>query len=254
MAEANTNPTETTPPAPQTQAPVAPQVTSPAPPPARDRRPILISGVLLAVIVLVAAAAFWRTHNKSGQEPTIPPGFSSYKLAGHGTGRGISFIRPDNLSLDTSPGATSLPDHVGMAHTTSGHTDDYIAAASPITSAAAYKTFNAPAVAKELSNPGGDNFPTYISPPEFFAMNIAQGSNIQFAAAHPFTNDSIRANAWQVGMTLTSKSTSRTGRGTLLYILGKNGYYYFMLEANSDYWQAHSKDWPVILNSIQVDQ
>lgn len=211
---------------------------------------------LVVIVALVLAVWAWRNHSRNHDQPHQLSGLSSYTLYGKVAGRGISFEKPAQLTLDTDPEITLLPTEVGFNYLTNDYSAAYIAAESPITSPTyTFYQQNLDLTKKWLNDPNNPAYAGYADVITNFVSSLfPQGAKIHYSVAQNFTNPSIKSNAWVINMDYGNSSTTHHGKAKLVYAIGKNGEYAFIVLAHYSDWSANQTVIDQILNSIKIDQ
>jgi len=80
--------------------------------------------------------------------------------------------------------------------------------------------------------------------------------SIQLSLPKKFTNPNIKSNAWVFDVSGETKPSVNLApiQGQFIFILGKNGYYYFALTTIKTNWRSNSSTWQQVFNSIKIDQ
>lgn len=239
----------------QQQAPVDASVTTGGTD--QSKRPTLIYlSILGLILIAVAAWALLARPNSQNDAAHQLTGLSQYKLAGKVSGRGISFDKPSQLTIDTDPSVTLLPTEVGFNYLTNGYSAAYIAAESPITIPKyTYEQQSVDLTKKWLNSPNNSSYVQYATLITNFVTGVAPlGAKIHYYPAQNFTNPNIKSNAWKVNFDYGNPVTNRNGNGTVVYAIGKNGEYLFIVLGHHSDWQANRGVINQILNSIKIDQ
>jgi hypothetical protein len=237
----------------------------------------IILGVLAASIagILIYAYAYsnWSgsgSNNSGTNLSSSQLGLSTYKLSGAGAGKGISFLKPAALSStsDKNNNSVSL---VSADKTNPKLTNAGIdVTAYPVTGQY-NSTFN---LASVLSKPDTPQYRAFTLSAENYLKErvhylFYQGGNlaaVSLETSKPagFTNANLDAkNTWKFSFSASyfkakgsalPAALDRTVNGEMILAYSKGTYYYFIVSAETGTWQANQQVWPLIINSVKIDQ
>jgi hypothetical protein len=215
----------------------------------------LILPAIPALIILAGVGffAYSQWHNRSILQAPNLKTLSSYKLAGSSSGRGIVFEKPTRLVND--PTSTNLPLQVAFTYVYNNRTVAYVIAFSSPKPSSTYQTTIINNTPQVLVTPKSPNYASYsIIPQGFIVSNVSRIDRVNYSSASPFTSNFIKTNAWRIDFTVTNPSINQSGQGSLVYVLGRNTYYYFMIFADKNNWQSNQPVWNQLLTSLKADQ
>ena len=113
---------------------------------------------------------------------------------------------------------------------------------------------------QSILNPGAPDRGTYLRPVYQFVIDHTTANyDLSFQVASPFSNQYIKTNAWEMELALNRTNSAPNNfpaekQGKIIWLAGKNTWYYVYLAAVQNSWQANGLTWDKILNSIQIDK
>jgi hypothetical protein len=216
---------------------------------------ILLAGAIGGV---VAGVYLYSGSGHSNSKKLISvykySGLVAYKLPGSKPGTGMTFDTPKELVKISDTSGQAILQHNDIGYKAGKMNDAFIAVASAPGSMpdetllrGMSRTMGDPSTAtyKSMSSSLGQFVRGRIEPTK---------TSLSIGNAKPFTNSHIGANAWKFSISASEKGGKNPVKGEGVYVLGKKGYYYFMLTAVATDWQVDQEMWQKILNSLQVDQ
>lgn len=244
----------------------APAKTSLQPPKMdwKDRKSFLtIVGIL---ILLVGGGYALYKHNHPSAPKTYPyqqtfSTLANHKFAGGADGRGITFEKPDIFA--TQQNVLSGQSFVQLAKSTKND-GSYIAIARlmvttrdtllPGTITGDYLQ----GVARDFkADVTSSAYKETVSTIQTFAKTGFPEPTITvtLGKAQAFTNSNIKFNAWQFDLTSSDSSGATPAHtGKVIFAIGKNTFYRFMIAATDQNWQANSASFQQVIKSIKIDQ
>ncbi len=92
-------------------------------------------------------------------------------------------------------------------------------------------------------------------PVEAYAIYILKPYAINFSRAQPFKSQQVQSGAWRFDFTASSADSNQPPlHGQLIYLIGKQSQYYFVVGATKDNWNYDLSIWRQITYSIKIDQ
>lgn len=93
---------------------------------------------------------------------------------------------------------------------------------------------------------------------QFARTTVNNNLDLSLGQAKPFTNSSIRSNAWEFEVRVKNKTDKKNNpsnqKGKAVYAITHYGYYYF-ISYDTDYnWNNNQRVWREVLNSLKLDQ
>ncbi|MBI2285646.1 hypothetical protein HYU82_02385 [Candidatus Saccharibacteria bacterium] len=217
--------------------------------------------LIVAVLAILAAAlGFSYIRYQSSQYSYRYEKFSTFTLPGDGADYGLTYSKPDPF-INNLPGVNHSQTSDMFVHRkgdiNTGPPIGYLAVQSHKYPAAALKgTAYKQLISGFLQKPASEDYDNAVLVLQQFATQIGRyGQKVTLAPAKPFTNNYIKAYAWQFDVSaidINSKSPAQQGKA--LYILGKNGWYYFFIAAEKNNWQNNSAFFQKVLGSVKTDQ
>lgn len=232
---------------------------------------ILLAVVSTAVVVIAAGLVYLAWSHFAPHQP-YKHAYSSlidYKLTGQGDGHGVSFKKPVEFGsvefanfAATHPGNnTDMINLSEVAPNKVAKTTPGTIATESIVSALPTKAGFVALAQKTLANPKDSSYPNFIRPlNQFLSDQISSRFSFSFGSAKVFSNSSIKSNAWQFDFTGLDSGNHKDKaqiynlQGKLVYAIGKNAYYYFVLATVPYNWQSNHALWQQVLDSIKIDQ
>lgn len=227
----------------ETMSPPPPQVKNKA---KRLVRVIKIAAPLVVLIVVAIGVVYFLQAQAKYPAKHTYDRLDSYSLADEGTG--MSFNKPVELKKQFAADG-----QVKLSHMVQDQPASYVAAANspiakPLTDAELQD------LANSLSNASGAYYLPSTNALRTFAIErVPLGAKINFGEAKQFTGQSIKANAWQFDLQITTKENKKL-TGKAVFVARHQSYYYFMVLAPDYNWEANQTVWDQVLISLKVDQ
>ncbi len=220
--------------------------------------------IAVAVIVLVILGGISAyLYHKNNQPAPYSQKYNtnSYGLvAADAEGHGISFKKMDQLVSIGKPDGQYEQAYIQLSKV-DGSKNTYIAITRLNVKA---KNFPSPAPTKEqierlgkiLADPNSKDYELNVSDIKIFAQSAfpEPNINVSLGKSQPFTNSTIKANAWQFDLSaVDSSGQSPDFTGKVLYIIGNHNTYYFLTGALKDNWNSNSAAFQSVLDSIKIN-
>lgn len=217
---------------------------------------------LLVGILLFSVVAGIVMQNNNENTPNSDYQYaqtSKYLLPGVEKGRGMSFLKPDSYilvgqqsstdasfvnlnqsnNINSSSGAINA--QISNFPTKTGPSDEFIKA-----------------VNETVKNKSSEGYQAVVGALEDFANEAFPEPELKasLSTGTPFSSNNIPKNAWVFDVTVSSSDDSKASpqTGKLIYALGANTKYMFLVSANTSEWQNNQSYFNNILNSVAIDQ
>ena len=217
--------------------------------------------VLLTLVATIAGALIYLGlfhHSKANSYKYTYAQLDNYTLSGSQSS-GISFSKPVEFIRHSGPSLGQ----VVLAQTTNRHGQSpypyvgVIAATSYSTNQKSLQSYVA-AANQLLTKPNttAQAYRSWVSPlGQFVQGRLPASYSVNLGPSAPFTNASIKANAWQFETTATSSNANYYKlHGKTVFALGAHSVYYFTLLTTPDSWQANQPSLQKVLDSLKIDQ
>lgn len=229
------------------------------------RNILILSGILLILIgVLALNEANKSDDSKSPSYSTNYQDAKEYLVRGNGQFRGISFLKANELSGSTSTGDDAPFNQIfNQLAKQDEKSETYVSVATLLAKTQNFGNPSGPsktyrdALNTSFSKEFGSTF--YVNElglVEFAKRAFPESTvTVSLGTASNFTNSSITKDAWQFDVT-TKDSAGKypSHSGKLVYLIGKNTLYTFMVTAENENWQTNSEYYQKVLNSLKIDQ
>lgn len=230
---------------------------------------LVIFGLIVIVLVLIGAGIYASQKNESISVNNKDYSFTydkttNLKLPGTGDDRGMSFDKPDEIKY-----VITVPDPLSKASYVQLESNIEVARLLALIKDVSYippsdTTPGGPGpdyadfLRQDLSkDPQSVEYQRATKSIEVFAKSgFASLIKTTLGNAQPFTNSTIKKDAWQFDVTTTGNPANGTPaqEGKVIIAIGKYTYYYFLVTATTENWSDNSSIFNKVFNSLKIDQ
>lgn len=208
------------------------------------------------VIVVVLAVSGWliysRVHNGRQPYKYAYTKLDSYSIKGSVGGSGVEFKKPVEITK-----LTATPEQADLEYLKSvGDKKKFVSyiAVLSVNSSEKLTTEQLKQLGVQITTArsGSD----ILEPVDnFIYTNVYENWNASIGSAQPFTNATIKADAWSFDLSASDPSGSNSVKGEVIYAIGSSRIaYFFMVFSRPDSWQTNQAVWQQVVDSIRIDR
>ncbi|MBI2589213.1 hypothetical protein HYW35_03385 [Candidatus Saccharibacteria bacterium] len=208
-------------------------------------------------IIAVLAGLFAITYYFLIYNPQTKYTYSnlgSYHLEGSITGSGVVFLKPSSFK-DYKKANDQIALRQESVNSKNNQVSAAFLSAASTSEATAYTDIELLALKANFAFPD-KNYSLVAGPIESFVKNwLPSDWQVSLEKAKPFTNKTIKDNAWQFAIsTKDPSSKAGTYKGKAIYAIHNNNFYYFFIATAEKNWQDNQKTWQQIIDGLQINQ
>ena len=217
---------------------------------------------VVSILLLTAALGYLYYRNYSDEYSFKYEKLASYTMPGVAKGTAITVDKP--IDMANNAPAIIVPEAQYFVHLKGGGNDfkngipiAYLALQSRKYPSEVLKTIAyRDAIVNIMKDTSSEDYERRIINVQQFVSQIGvYGEKVELSPATEFRNSSISKYAWQFDLGVTSVSSKAPPhQGKAVYVLGNNGWYYFMVTAEKENWANNQAFFKKVLGSIKVDQ